>query len=219
MERKSIAQEYYILVTDKYGVLPSMRREESGAGLAAAAFMDLLSARIIAEENKKIEVVKDLPYELRHLQPLYVYLREKHRYVNKIMTDWYSGSRCRQLMELIGRSLQEDGLAKEEKGGMFRPKKVYIPVKEYKDELIAKLKAAVASEEEMEPADMALLSILKESKNLNQFFSKDEKTQLKRRIREIKENPQNEKLAEMIRHITYMEEMSMYVFLTGITSN
>ena len=122
-------------------------------------------------------------------------------------------------MELIGRSLQEDGLAKEEKGGMFRPKKVYIPVKEYKDELIAKLKAAVASEEEMEPADMALLSILKESKNLNQFFSKDEKTQLKRRIREIKENPQNEKLAEMIRHITYMEEMAMYVFLTGITSN
>ena len=71
----------------------------------------------------------------------------------------------------------------------------------------------------MEPADMALLSILKESKNLNQFFSKDEKTQLKRRIREIKENPQNEKLAEMIRHITYMEEMAMYVFLTGITSN
>lgn len=87
MERKSIAQEYYILVTDKYGVLPSMRREESGAGLAAAAFMDLLSAGIIAEEKKKIEVVKDLPYELRHLQPLYVYLREKHCYVNKIMTD------------------------------------------------------------------------------------------------------------------------------------
>ena len=134
MERKSIAQEYYILVTDKYGVLPSMRREESGAGLAAAAFMDLLSAGIIAEEKKKIEVVKDLPYELRHLQPLYVYLREKHCYANKIMTDWYSGSRCRQLMELIGRSLQEAGLA----------------------------------EEEMEPADMALFSILKESKNLNQ---------------------------------------------------
>lgn len=30
MERKSIAQEYYILVTDKYGVLPSMRREGIG---------------------------------------------------------------------------------------------------------------------------------------------------------------------------------------------
>ena len=33
MNRKSIAQEYYILVTDKYGMLPAMNREEAGAGL------------------------------------------------------------------------------------------------------------------------------------------------------------------------------------------
>ena len=44
MNRKSIAQEYYILVTDKYGMLPAMNREEAGAGLAAAAFMELLAS-------------------------------------------------------------------------------------------------------------------------------------------------------------------------------
>ena len=107
MNRKSIAQEYYILVTDKYGMLPAMNREEAGAGLAAAAFMELLAAGVIEEEKKKTVVVKDLPAELEYLRPLYIYLREKHRYANRIMTDWHSGSRCRQLMELIGRSLQE----------------------------------------------------------------------------------------------------------------
>ena len=110
MNRKSIAQEYYILVTDKYGMLPAMNREEAGAGLAAAAFMELLAAGVIEEEKKKTVVVKDLPAELEYLRPLYIYLREKHRYANRIMTDWHSGSRCRQLMELIGRSLQEAGL-------------------------------------------------------------------------------------------------------------
>lgn len=181
--------------------------------------MDLLSAGIIAEEKKKVEVVKDLPYELSFLQPLYVYLREKHRYVNKIMTDWYTGGRCRQLMELIGKSLQETGLTKEEEGGVFRPKKVYIPVKEYKDELTGRLKAAAAAEEDMEPADMALLSILKESKNLNRLFSKDEKAQVEKRIREIKDNPQNEKLAGVIRYITFIEEIYMYIFLAVIVLN
>ena len=89
MNRKSIAHEYYILVTDKYGMLPAMNREEAGAGLAAAAFMELLAAGVIEEEKKKTVVVKDLPAELEYLRPLYIYLREKHRYANRIMTDWH----------------------------------------------------------------------------------------------------------------------------------
>lgn len=219
MNRKSIAQEYYILVTDKYGMMPAMYREEAGAGLAAAAFMELLAAGVIEEEQKKTVVVKDLPAELGYLRPLYVYLREKHRYANRIMTDWHSGSRCRQLMKLIGRSLRKAGLAKEEKGGLFRPKQVYIPEKKYKEELIGTLKAVIAEEEEMTSQDMALLCILKESRNLNPFLSKDEKHRLRKRIKELRQNPGNKRLAEMIGYITYMEDMAMYVFLAGIVSN
>ena len=135
------------------------------------------------------------------------------------MTDWHSGSRCRQLMELIGRSLQEAGLAKAEEGGLFRPKQVYIPEKKYKEELIGTLKAVITEEEEMTSQDMALLCILQESRNLNPFFSKDEKRKLKKQMNELKQNPRNEKLAEMIGYITYMEDMATYVFLTSITSN
>ena len=214
MNRKSITQEYYTLVVDKYGVLPSMHREESGAGLVAAAFMDLLSADAITEDKKKITVVKDLPNELMYLEPLYLYLKEKQRSVNKMMTDWHAGARCRQLMESTGKSLLADGLAAEEPGGMFRPKKVYIPVNEYKEELNGILKAAVIAKGEMRPEDMALLCILKESKNLNQYFSKDERDELRRRIKEIKEDPQNKALSEMIRYITYVEDLTAF-FIVG----
>lgn len=219
MNRKSITQEYYTLVVDKYGVLPSMHREESGAGLVAAAFMDLLSADIITEDKKKIIVVKDIPDELKHLEPLYIYLKEKQRSVNKMMTDWHAGARCRQLMESTGKSLIADGLAAEEPGGMFRPKKVYIPVNEYKEELNGILKAAVIAKEEMRPEDMALLCILKESKNLNQYFSKDERDELRRRIEEIKEDPQNKALSEMIRYITYVEDLTAYVVIAATMAN
>ena len=51
------------------------------------------------------------------------------------------------------------------------------------------------------------------------FFSKDEKRKLKKQMKELKQNPRNEKLAEMIGYITYMEDMATYVFLTSITSN
>ena len=55
--------------------------------------------------------------------------------------------------------------------------------------------------------------------NLNPFFSKDEKHRLRKRIKELRQNPGNKKLAEMIGYITYMEDMAMYVFLAGIVSN
>lgn len=71
----------------------------------------------------------------------------------------------------------------------------------------------------MRPADMALFCILKESKNLNQYFSKDERDELRRRIKEIKEDPQNKALSEMIRYITYVEDLTAYVVIAATIAN
>ena len=66
---------------------------------------------------------------------------------------------------------------------------------------------------------MALFCILKESKNLNQYFSKDERDELRRRIKEIKEDPQNKALSEMIRYITYVEDLTAYVVIAATIAN
>lgn len=219
MKRRSIAQEYYTLMVDQNGYMPPMHREDSAAGLVAAAFMDLLLNHVITADlnkkfGKKITVESSLPEELDHIGPLYRYLSKKERTVDKMMADNYEGPRQKELVDMIGKSLCEENLACEGKGGVFGPKVLYIPNKEYKDELADTVKAAVTGNGALSPHDVVLLCILKASKNLNKYFSKYEGETLKARINELKEDPQNRQLNDMI---TYVEdEDTMLAMIVGM---
>lgn len=215
MERKLIVQEYFTLATDANGNMPAMRKEESSAGIVAAAVMDLLLNDIIHMERRRISVIKDLPETLRSLASLYAYLREKPRSTDKLMSDFYSGSRLKLLTAEIGESLTEEGAASKGEGGFILPKTVYIPDKDYKNELITILKSALLGEDEIAPHDAALLFILKETKNLNQYFSRHESSTLKERLKEIKKNPQNKQLTEMINYVNDMMVVIMACVLTS----
>ena len=215
MNRKSTAQEYYTLMIDKNGLMPAMHRDEAGAGLAASAFLDLTVNDIVAVEKKKITVIKDLPDSLEYLENLYTYLKEKPRHMEKMMTDFYAGSRNKKLAEKIGESLCKDGAAVEEKGGLFAPKRVFIPEKAYKDELIGMIRSAV-QEEEMAPCDVALVWLLQQTNCLKQYFSKHESDQLKQKLKEMKKDPQNKQLAEMIDYVSDMTAVMAVVIVTSM---
>ena len=215
MSRKSTAQEYYTLMIDKNGLMPAMHRDEAGAGLAASAFMDLTVNDIVVVEKKKITVIKDLPDSLEYLENLYTYLKEKPRHMEKMMTDFYAGSRNKKLAEKIGESLCKDGAAVEEKGGLFAPKRVFIPEKAYKDELIGMIRSAV-QEEEMAPCDVALVWLLQQTNCLKQYFSKHESDQLKQKLKEMKKDPQNKQLAEMIDYVSNMTAVMAVVIVTSM---
>ena len=79
MKRMSTAQEYYTLMIDKNGLMPAMYKAEAGAGLVAAAFLELLVNDIISVESKKITVGDKLPESMEYLGTLYTYLKEKTR--------------------------------------------------------------------------------------------------------------------------------------------
>ena len=215
MNRKSTAQEYYTLMIDKNGLMPAMHRDEAGAGLAASAFMDLTVNDIVAVEKKKITVIKELPDSLIYLEDLYTYLKEKSRQMEKMMTDFYAGSRNKKLAEKIGESLCKAGAAVEEKGGLFAPKRVFIPEKAYKDELIGMIRSAV-KEEEMAPRDVALVWLLQQTNCLKQYFSKHESNQLKQKLKEMKKDPQNKQLAEMIDYVSDMTAVMAVVIVTSM---
>ncbi|MCQ4673021.1 hypothetical protein NE689_17050 [Lactonifactor longoviformis] len=85
---------------------------------------------------------------------------------------------------------------------MFGPKTTYIPEKNYKDELIGTIKSAITTGGEITSHDIALIYILKETKNLNQYFSKHESSELKAKLKEMKNNPQNKQLADMINYVS-----------------
>ncbi len=211
MTRKSIAQEYYVLVTDENGNMPAMRKYESNAGIVVAGFMDLLLNDIITVEKKKITVIKDIPNELEHIASLYTYLKEKPRSTDKLMSDYMvsTSTRIKKLITEIGESLCTDGVATQGKGGLFGNKTTYIPEKNYKDELVGTIKSVVAKDDENSPYDIALIFILNETKNLNQYFSKYESDELKAKLKEMKKNPQNKQLADMINYISDIMAVAM----------
>lgn len=213
MDRKSISQEYYLLMIDKNGLMPTMHKEEAGAGLAAAAFVDLLVNNIVVVEKKKITVVKELPDSLGYLEALYTYLKQKPRNMEKMMTDFYAGSRNRQLVENIGESLCEAGAAVEAAGGMFAPKRVFIPESNYKEELIEIIRSAV-QEEEMDPHDAALVWLLQQANCLKQYFSKHETDRLKKRLKEMKRDPQNRQLSQMLDYVSDMTAVMAAVLVS-----
>lgn len=206
MNRKSITEEYFALAINESGYMPAMYRDESNAGVVAAGVMDLLLNQVITEEKKKITVIKDLPDYLGHLASLYAYLKEKTRPIDKLMGDYTvsAGSRLGQLAAETGEALTADHRAVKEKGGLFGGKVIYIPDQGYRAELISVIKAAVSGEEEITPHDAALISILAETKNLNRYLSREERSSLKGRLKEIRRNPQNKELADMINHVSDM---------------
>ena len=177
--------------------------------------MDLTVNDIVAVEKKKITVIKELPDSLIYLEDLYSYLKEKPRQMEKMMTDFYAGSRNKKLAEKIGESLCKDGAAVEEKGGLFAPKRVFIPEKAYKDELIGMIRSAV-KEEEMAPRDVALVWLLQQTNCLKQYFSKHESDQLKQKLKEMKKDPQNKQLAEMIDYVSDMTAVMAVVIVTSM---
>ncbi|MBU3876382.1 GPP34 family phosphoprotein [Faecalicatena sp. AGMB00832] len=218
MNRKSVIQEYYILAVNEKGYMPSMRADESNAGLVAAGVMDLLLNEVVMIERKKITVVKEIPGELGHIASLYAYLKEKPRTIDKLMNDYMfsTGKRLKELTTEIGESLLSVHAVTEEKGGLFGNKIVYIPEPGSKERLVEVLRSAVLKEGRITPHDMALLCILKETKNLNQYFSKSEGADLKTRLKELKKDPQSKQLAEMVNYVEDMTAIIMCCVMTSI---
>lgn len=219
MDRKSIAQEYCVLAVNENGYFPVLRQDDSKAGLLAAGMMDLMLADVVTVERKRIAVGKALPWELGHLAPLYAYLEERPHTLDKLMEDYMlcGEKRFQELAAGIGESLAAAGAAVKGKGGLFGGKDLYLPEKGYKDALVAQLRAVVAGEGELSAHDGALVYILKETKNLGQYFSRYESGRLRERLKGLRQNPQNRQLAEIIGYLD--DTMAMVSMLLLMSAN
>lgn len=179
MNRKSMIQEYYMLVTNKHGEMGNLRREDSKVGLVVAGLYELLEAKVILIDKKMIKVLKDLPDELSYLSSLYSYLNKKPRTISNVINNYlaYSVQRINLLIKDICKPLLKEGLVVEAKGGFSGRKTVYIPDAGYKENLISQIK--LNNNDEMKSNDLVLLYILKKTKNIKQYYSSDELNSLK----------------------------------------
>lgn len=186
MNRKSMIQEYYMLVTNKHGEMGNLRREDSKVGLVVAGLYESLEAKVILIDKKMIKVLKDLPDELSYLSSLYSYLNKKPRTISNVINNYlaYSVQRINLLIKDICKPLLKEGLVVEAKGGFSGRKTVYIPDAGYKENLISQIKLNI--NDEMKSNDLVLLYILKKTKNIKQYYSSDELNSLKTMFDSVK---------------------------------
>lgn len=81
--------------------------------------------------------------------------------------------------------------------------------------MIGIVKSALMKDEEIAPHDMALICILKETQNLKQYFSEHESANMKAKLKEIKKNPQNKQLADMINYVSDMTAVMVACIATS----
>lgn len=200
----TITQEYLMLTTNEKGKMSLLNGTEAKAGVVVAGMMDLLVADVIKIEQKKVEVMGELPEELCFLSQFYGYLQEKKRSVAKVVEDYclsVTDSKINQLIIDTGKALVDCGAVAEEKGGLLGNKNLFIPSEGCKAELIDGLKTEVMKKEALTPHDTVLVCLLKETKSLKQYFSKHESGILQEKLKAMKDNPDNKTVKEIFGYI------------------
>lgn len=173
--------------------------------LAASAVVELLMEDILAFDGKKLSIQVALPEEKSYLRQMYdvVVKKQPVKFENAIeyfsfnFTDKY----INRLIEDIGESLAELGCVRKEKGGFMNGKTLYIPNETDVDHIVQNIRAELLEDGEISEDIVVLTALLNKSQDLQRYFSSYEKQALKKRLAEIKENPQNELIHKATEYI------------------
>ena len=68
----------------------------------------------------------------------------------------------------------------------------------------------------MDPCDVVLIWLLQQANCLKQYFLKHETDQLKKKLKEMKKDPLNKQLANMIDYVSDMTAVMAVVVVTAI---
>ena len=204
MKNLSTTQQYFLCILKKNGKISSMEMEKTTC-LAASAVVELLMEDILAFDGKKLSVQASLPQVKSYLRQVYDIVAKKQpiKFENAIeyfsfnFTDKYING----LVEDIGESLAELGCVRKEKGGFMNGKTVYIPNEADVDHIVQNIRAELLEAGEISEDIVVLTALLNKSQDLRRYFSSYEKQALKKRLDEIKENPQNELIHKATEYI------------------
>ena len=204
MKNLSTTQQYFLCILKKNGKISSLEMEKTTC-LAASAVVELLMEDILAFDGKKLSIQVALPEEKSYLRQVYdvVVKKQPVKFENAIeyfsfnFTDKYING----LVEDLGESLAELGCVRKEKGGFMNGKTLYIPNEADVDHIVQNIRAELLEDGEISEDIVVLTALLNKSQDLQRYFSSYEKQALKKRLAEIKENPQNELIHKATEYI------------------
>ena len=110
----------------------------------------------------------------------------------------------RQLMEDVGETLVRAGGAEKRSGGLLGKKTLFVPDSRRRDAVVQMIRAELLEDGVLTDDVAALAVLLEKSGALKQYFSVYERGQLKRRLKELKNSPENEAATQMMEYLTYL---------------
>ena len=204
MKSLSITQQYLLCVLNKNGKLPAFGLEKTLC-LSAAGVLELLMEDVLAFDGKKLTVQSMLPEEKEYLRPVYEVVERKQPVKFEAIVEYFSltftDKHMNELIDSIGVSLAKQGCVKTEKGGLFSGKDIYIPNATDVDSVVQNIRAELLEDGELSEDIVALTVLLNKSGDLQKYFSAYEKKDLKKRLKEIKNTPQNEMIQKVVEYI------------------
>ena len=215
MSNLSLSQEYMMCALNDKGKISTFSLERVIA-VAASAVAELMMDDVIESDGKKLSVKKALPEDMRYLSPVYDFIEKKGRVGFRTVVEHFSftlsSKNIDELFDSIGESLVAAGCAQKEKSGMLGNKNAYIPDKKAVDTIIQNIRAEILEDGELTEDIAALTAILDKTGELMRFFSAYEKKDVKKRLKEIKNDPENKDIAKVI---NYVEELMMIIIVSA----
>lgn len=215
MKDLSLTQQYFLCVLTKGGKIPAMGLEKVLC-LSASGVLELLLDQILEYDGKKLTVLSELPEQKEYLRPVYEVVKRKQPVRFETVVEYFSvaltSKNINELTESIGDSLAKCGCTGREQGGFLGAKKLYPPREQAVDGVVQSIRAELLEDGELSEDVVALTALLNKSGDLKQYFSAYEKETLKKRLREIRKNPQN----EMIRKVSeYIDTLFLMVIVAA----
>lgn len=208
MKNLSLTQQYLLCVLNKNGKLPAFGLEKTLC-LSAAGVLELLMEDALSFDGKKLTVKSALPEEKAYLRPVYQAVERKQPVKFESIVEYFSldftDKHMNELIDSIGASLAKKGcVQREEKSGLFGGKDLYIPNEADVDAVVQSIRAELLEDGELSEDVVALTMLLNKSGDLKHYFSAYEKKDLKKRLKEIKNDPQNEMVQKAVDYIDSM---------------
>ncbi len=204
MKDLSIIQEYTICAVNKNGKFPAFSVEKAVC-FVAAGILELRLEKCISIDGKKLDITGELPANRQYLKPLYNVIAQKapvrlERVIeayNYCLTHKHSD----QLMESVGISLMQLGLAKEGRTGLLGSKKSFIPTQEAVHSVVEMLRAELLEDGEITEEAATLVILLEKGKCLKPYFSQFEQKEIKKKLRELIDSPEGKLVKDMVSYI------------------
>lgn len=206
MKDLSLVQEYMICAVNEKGGISSFSTEKLVC-LVAAGLLDLRLAGCLDIEGKKAWTTAPLPEDRAYLRSLYDFMGEKPKALEKIVEAYtYSitDKRLGELMEDVGRSLVELGLAQETRGGLLGQKKNFIPTRDAVEYVIDMVRAELLEDVEVTEDVAALVVLLEKGKCIKTYFSAYEQKAIQGKLKEIAASSEGKLAGELIGYVENM---------------